>query len=137
MERKIITDYIAQHKERVLNELLDLLKIPSISADKKYSADVLKTAEAVKQRLIEAGADNVEISATDGYPVVYAEKIINREIFNKKPFVVKSVERELALAINPIHIGGTYWRLEISTVFRESLSNPFRVGDNQVVIWVV
>lgn len=66
-----------------------------------------------------------------------AEKIINREIFNKKPFVVKSIERELALAINPIHIGGTYWRLEISTVFRESPSNPFRVGDNQVVIWVV
>jgi len=80
MERKIITDYIAQHKERVLNELLDLLKIPSISADKKYSADVLKTAEAVKQRLIEAGADNVEISATDGYPVVYAEKIINSNL---------------------------------------------------------
>ncbi len=77
MEQKIITDYISQNKERVLNELLDLLKIPSISADKKYSADVLKTAQAVKQRLIEAGADKVEISETSGFPVVYGEKIID------------------------------------------------------------
>lgn len=77
MEQKIITDYIAQNKERVLNELLDLLKIPSISADKKYSTDVLKTAQAVKKRLIEAGADGVEISATSGFPVVYGEKIID------------------------------------------------------------
>jgi acetylornithine deacetylase/succinyl-diaminopimelate desuccinylase-like protein len=80
MDKKIITDYIAQNKERVLNELLDLLKIPSISADKKYSADVLKTAQAVKQRLIEAGADNVDISETNGYPVVYAEKIIDTKL---------------------------------------------------------
>ncbi len=77
MEQKIITDYISQNKERVLNELLDLLKIPSISADKKYSADVLKTAHAVKQRLIEAGADKVEISETSGFPVVYGEKMID------------------------------------------------------------
>jgi acetylornithine deacetylase/succinyl-diaminopimelate desuccinylase-like protein len=84
MERKIITDYIAQNKERVLNELLDLLKIPSISADKKYSADVLKTAEAVKQRLVEAGADNVEVSKTNGFPVIYGEKIIDP----KKPTII-------------------------------------------------
>jgi hypothetical protein len=65
-----------------------------------------------------------------------AEKIVNREIFNKKPFIVKSIQWELALAINPIHIEGTYWRLEITTVFRESPSNPFRVGEGQLVIWV-
>jgi acetylornithine deacetylase/succinyl-diaminopimelate desuccinylase-like protein len=80
MERKIITDYITQNKERVLNELLNLLKIPSISADKKYSTEVLKTAEAVKQRLIEAGADNVEVSETIGFPVVYGEKIIDANL---------------------------------------------------------
>jgi len=84
MERNTITDYITQNKERVLNELLDLLKIPSISADKKYNADVLKTAEAVKKRLVEAGADMVEISATSGFPVVYGEKIIDP----KKPTVI-------------------------------------------------
>ena len=84
MERKTITDYISQNKERVLNELLDLLKIPSISADKKYSEDVLKTAEAVKKRLVEAGADNVEVSKTNGFPVIYGEKIIDP----KKPTIV-------------------------------------------------
>ncbi|MCC6372036.1 MAG: dipeptidase [Bacteroidia bacterium] len=77
MERSAINTYIEQNKERVLNELLDLLKIPSISADSKYKPDILKTAEAVKQRLIEAGADKVEISPSKGNPVVYAEKIID------------------------------------------------------------
>ena len=77
MNKTSINNYLDQHKERVLNELIDLLKIPSISADSKYKADVLKTAEVVKQRLIEAGADKVELSQTKGYPVVYGEKIID------------------------------------------------------------
>ncbi len=77
MENATNKNYLEQNKERVLNELLDLLKIPSISADSNYKADVLKTAEAVKQRLIEAGADKVELSATNGFPVVYGEKIID------------------------------------------------------------
>jgi acetylornithine deacetylase/succinyl-diaminopimelate desuccinylase-like protein len=84
MERSQITDYINANKDRFLNELLDLLKIPSISADPKYSGDVNKTAEAVKQRLIEAGVDNVEISKTKGYPVVYGEKLIDP----KKPTII-------------------------------------------------
>lgn len=77
MERNTITSYIGGNKDRMLNELLDLLRIPSVSADPKYKQDVLKTAEAVKQRLVEAGADNVEICTTKGYPVVYGEKIID------------------------------------------------------------
>lgn len=84
MEKSGITNYINENKERVLNELLDLLKIPSISADSKYKEDVLKTAEAVKQRLIEAGADKVELSQTKGFPVVYGEKIIDAS----KPTVI-------------------------------------------------
>ena len=84
MERSQITTYINANKDRFLNELLDLLKIPSISADPKYSGDVNKTAEAVKQRLIEAGVDNVEISKTKGYPVVYGEKLIDP----KKPTII-------------------------------------------------
>jgi acetylornithine deacetylase/succinyl-diaminopimelate desuccinylase-like protein len=84
MERSIITDYINSNKERMLNELLDLLRIPSVSADKKYNDDVLKTAEAIKTRLIEAGADNVEICQTKGYPVVYGEKLIDKN----KPTVI-------------------------------------------------
>lgn len=69
--------YIENHKDRFLNELVALLKIPSISADSKYKKDVLATAEAVKMRLQEAGCDTVEICETPGYPVVYGEKIIN------------------------------------------------------------
>jgi acetylornithine deacetylase/succinyl-diaminopimelate desuccinylase-like protein len=77
MDKTSINNYLSQHKDRLLNELLDLLKIPSVSADSKYKAEVIKTAEAIKQRLIEAGAEKVEVSETDGFPVVYGEKIID------------------------------------------------------------
>jgi len=84
MEHSIIKNYIESNKDRFLNELMDLLKIPSISADPKYKSDVENTAEAIKKRLIEAGADNVEICQTKGYPVVYGEKMIDAS----KPTVV-------------------------------------------------
>ncbi len=77
MEKSTINNYLSQNKERFLNELLDMLKIPSVSADSKYKADVLKTAETVKQRLMEAGADKVEVCPTKGFPVVYGEKMID------------------------------------------------------------
>ena len=70
-------DYLESNKDRFLNELLDLLKIPSVSADSKFSDDVFEAAEYLKNRLIEAGADNVEICPTAGYPIVYGEKIID------------------------------------------------------------
>ncbi len=75
-----INSYITANKDRFLNELLDLLRIPSVSADPKYKADVFKTADAVKDRLIAAGADNVEACQTAGYPIVYGEKIINTSL---------------------------------------------------------
>jgi acetylornithine deacetylase/succinyl-diaminopimelate desuccinylase-like protein len=84
MDKTSINTYLDQNKDRVLNELLELLRIPSVSADSKYKADVIRTAEAVKQRLIEAGADHVEISETKGFPVVYGEKIID----SAKPTVI-------------------------------------------------
>jgi acetylornithine deacetylase/succinyl-diaminopimelate desuccinylase-like protein len=77
MEKSAINNYVTQNKERMLNELLELLKIPSVSADSKHKPDMLRTAEAVKSRLLEAGADMAEISPTKGHPVVYAEKIID------------------------------------------------------------
>ncbi len=70
-------DYQAQNKDRFLNELLDLLRIPSISTKSEHKADMLKCAEAVKVRLLEAGADKVEIYPTDGHPLVYGEKIVD------------------------------------------------------------
>ena len=72
-----VKEYIAQHKDRFLNELIELLKIPSISADSTYSQDVLDTANAIKTALEKAGCDLVEIHETDGYPIVYGEKIID------------------------------------------------------------
>lgn len=80
MDKSSILTYIEANKTRFLNELFDLLKLPSVSADSKYKADVLNTAEMVKQRLVEAGADKVEISETKGYPVVYGEKIIDPKL---------------------------------------------------------
>ncbi|APG60509.1 dipeptidase [Christiangramia salexigens] len=75
-----IKDYIGEHKERFLDELKELLKIPSISADPAYKSDMLKTAEAVKERLMEAGCDLAEVCSTPGQPVVYGEKIINKDL---------------------------------------------------------
>jgi acetylornithine deacetylase/succinyl-diaminopimelate desuccinylase-like protein len=72
-----INNYINSNKDRFLNELLDFLRIPSISADSAYSADVMKTAEFVKEKLIAAGADKVEVCPTAGYPIVYGEKMID------------------------------------------------------------
>jgi len=69
--------YIQEHKDRFLNELIDLLKIPSISADSNYKNDVIRTAEVVKESLLNAGCDKVEICETPGYPIVYGEKIID------------------------------------------------------------
>lgn len=69
--------YQEAHKEQFLAELIDLLKIPSISARSENKADMLQCAEVVKQRLAEAGADTVTIYPTKGHPIVYGEKIID------------------------------------------------------------
>ena len=69
--------YVQENKQRFLDELIELLKIPSVSADSAYSQDVIDTADAVKMRLEEAGCDKVEICDTPGYPIVYAEKMID------------------------------------------------------------
>ena len=68
-------DYQSANKDRFLEELLELLRIPSVSARSENKNDMVKCAEAVKLRLQEAGADKTEIYTTEGHPVVYAEKI--------------------------------------------------------------
>lgn len=72
--------YIEKNKQRFLDELIELLKIPSISADSAYKNDILKTAEAVKEQLKKAGCDIVEICETPGNPIVYGEKIIDKNL---------------------------------------------------------
>lgn len=69
--------YIQENKEKFLDELLDLLRIPSISVDPAYAGDVRKTAEYIATNLKKCGAENVEICETAGYPIVYGDKIIN------------------------------------------------------------
>ncbi len=72
--------YIQANKDKFLNELMDLLRIPSISADPSYADSVLKTAEATATFLKNAGADHVTVFPTDGYPIVYGEKIIDASL---------------------------------------------------------
>lgn len=72
-----IKKYVEEHKERFLDELFELLRFPSVSADPEYKEEVFKTAEYVASQLKTAGADRVEVCHTAGYPVVYGEKIID------------------------------------------------------------
>jgi len=72
-----IKNYVAHNKQRFLDELFELLRFPSVSADPAYKIEVLKTADFVAQKLIDSGADKVEVCPTAGYPIVYGEKIID------------------------------------------------------------
>ncbi|MFM2207513.1 MAG: hypothetical protein RL213_1488 [Bacteroidota bacterium] len=75
-----LNGYIQANQQRFLDELFDLLRIPSVSADSKYAQDVARAAAFIKEKLVEAGADNVEICATKGHPIVYGEKIIDPKL---------------------------------------------------------
>lgn len=68
-------EYQEQNRERFLNEMLELLRIPSISAKSENKDDMRKCAELVRQRLLDAGADRAEVMETAGHPVVFGEKI--------------------------------------------------------------
>ncbi|MEM7548069.1 MAG: dipeptidase [Bacteroidota bacterium] len=72
--------YIQDHAQRFLDELFELLQIPSVSADSKFKNDVLSAATFVKESLEKAGVDQAEICETKGYPIVYAEKIIDTSL---------------------------------------------------------
>ena len=75
-----VQQYLKKNKKRFLDELLELLKIPSISADPKYKKDVVNTAKFVAKNLKAAGADKVELCKTAGFPIVYGEKIIDKKL---------------------------------------------------------
>jgi acetylornithine deacetylase/succinyl-diaminopimelate desuccinylase-like protein len=70
-------EYIDQNKQRFLDELFELLRIPSVSADSKFKEEVLRAAEFLKGQLEKAGVDYAEICQTAGYPIVYGEKMID------------------------------------------------------------
>jgi acetylornithine deacetylase/succinyl-diaminopimelate desuccinylase-like protein len=73
-------EFIEKNKDRFLNELLDLLRIPSVSADSEFKGDMLKAAEYIKEKLVAAGADKVEICPTAGFPIVYGEKMVDPKL---------------------------------------------------------
>ncbi len=75
--QKKINDYIEKNKERFLDELFGLLRIPSISARSEHKEDMYRTCEYLKKSLLDAGADSAEVMKTEGHPVVYGEKIID------------------------------------------------------------
>ena len=77
---KSAKSYILENKQRFIDELIELLKIPSISADSTYKTAVIRTADLVKNSLKKAGCDQVEICETPGYPIVYGEKIIDANL---------------------------------------------------------
>ncbi len=70
-------EYQEKNKDRFLSELFELLRIPSVSAKSEHKEDMILCAETIKKRLLEAGADKVEIYPTAGHPIVYGEKIID------------------------------------------------------------
>ena len=73
-------DYIEKNKDKFLNELFEFIKIPSVSADIKFKQQVLKAASFLEENLIKIGADNVQVFQTLGYPIVYADKIIDPKL---------------------------------------------------------
>lgn len=70
-------DYLDKNKDRFLNEMLDLLRIPSVSAKKEHKDDMIRCAEAVQKSLLASGCDKAEVMPTAGHPVVYGEKIVD------------------------------------------------------------
>lgn len=75
-----INEYISSNKDRFLEELLELLRIPSVSADSKFAGDVRQAADYVQQKLVQAGADIAEVCETPGHPIVFGQKIIDERL---------------------------------------------------------
>ena len=75
-----INKYIEENKERFLEELFELIRIPSISSIEANKPDMYRAAECWKKFLLEAGADKAEVFETEGNPVTYGEKIIDASL---------------------------------------------------------
>lgn len=132
-------------RQLIKEELLLEKRIAQISSSLEvvFSFDVITTTHSDDQKVRtniedynETPVANSEIKEVIRQVIrVIAEKIVTQEIIPNENFVVKSLKWELALGISPVHISGTYWKLKITTVFRESENNPFRVSENQLVIY--
>ncbi|MDT8392610.1 MAG: dipeptidase [Bacteroidales bacterium] len=72
-----VKKYIAENKDRFLDELFALIRIPSISSESARKDDMKRAAEYWKESMLKAGADKAEVLPSEGNPVVYGEKIID------------------------------------------------------------
>ncbi|MDA9242252.1 dipeptidase [Flavobacteriaceae bacterium] len=77
---KNFKNYIEENKNRFINELFELLRIPSVSAKPEHDQDVRSAAELLKKHFIKLDLDNCEICETKGHPIVYGEKIISKDL---------------------------------------------------------
>ncbi len=97
-----INNYVETHKQRFLDELFELIRIPSISSIPAHKPDMYKAAEKWKEILLAAGADKAEVMETDGNPVTYGEKIIDP----KAPTVLVYAHMDV-MPVDPIDLWKT------------------------------
>lgn len=133
--RKLIKEHLLLEKR--IAQLMTSMKIYySFEVDRTMHAHLRKTRtdiENYNDREISNGELKyiVDLALRD-----IAEKIAEHNIVHDEAFVIKSKEKEIAIAIVPKHVEDSFWKLIITTVFRESYEHSFRVGENQLVIWV-
>ncbi len=75
-----IKDYIEVNRQRFLDELFDLIRIPSISSEEEHKDDMYKAAEYWKKTMLDAGCDSAEVMETEGNPVTFGKKIIDENL---------------------------------------------------------
>jgi acetylornithine deacetylase/succinyl-diaminopimelate desuccinylase-like protein len=80
MNKQDIKAFVNSNRDRFIDELFDLIRIPSVSADPAFKEDVRTAAEYVKSNLLKSGADLAEVCETDGHPIVYAEKMVDTSL---------------------------------------------------------
>ena len=99
---KVTDKYIKDNKDRFLEELFELIRIPSISSEAAHKPDMIRCAECWREHLLKAGADKAEVMPTDGNPIVYGEKIIDP----KKPTVLVYGHYDV-MPVDPIELWKT------------------------------
>ena len=133
--RQIIKEHLLLEKR--IAQLISSFKV-------QYAFEVDRTMHAHERRTRTGIEDynNREISNSELKYIIelsireIAENIALHNIVDDDAFVIKSKEKEIAIAVVPKHVEGSFWKLVIVTVFRESYNNPFKVGKNQLIIWV-
>lgn len=75
-----ISEYINNNKQKFIDELFDLIRIPSVSAKPEHKKDMREAAENIREQLLHCGADVAQVISTGGHPVVFGEKIINNQL---------------------------------------------------------